>query len=124
MSAPSPATSAATWAATAMSKPCGGSGGGPFGEADAIPLARIEAEAGDAGLDALLLPLETALVDIPQVRCSEAAAQRLRNGNPAEVIASEAAAYGDTAWASCQGAPVAIGTYRVGMLSPSRVFRP
>ena len=60
----------------------------------------------------------------PRSAAARRAAQRLRNGNPAEDGSRPRAAYGDTAWASCRGTPVAIGTYRAGMLSPSRVFRP
>ena len=91
---------------------------GPFDLDDAVPLAEILADPDDARL----LPIETALEDLPEVRCSAEAAARLRNGNPAPVYAS-AAAYGDTAWASHDGLPVAIGTYRAGELHPSRVFR-
>ena len=65
--------------------------------------------------------LEIALADLPEARCSEVAAARLRHGNPAEVIATEAE-FGDEAWASHQGRAVAVGIYRAGMLHPSRVF--
>lgn len=94
---------------------------GPFDVADAVPLARIEELARTEALDALLLPLETGLADLPEVRCRTDAAERLRHGNPAQVIASEAE-YGDEAWASCQGRAVAIGIYRAGMLHPARVI--
>ena len=94
---------------------------GPFEEADLVPLDRIEALARTPELDDLLLPLETGLADLPQARCSAIAATRLRHGNPAEVIATDAG-FGDEAWASHEGRAVAVGTYRAGMLHPSRVF--
>jgi len=94
---------------------------GPFDLDDATTLDAIEAEAGQETLDRLLLPLEVALADLAEVRCVPEAAARLRHGNPAPVIASNAE-YGETAWASCQGQAVAIGVYRAGELHPTRVI--
>lgn len=96
---------------------------GPFDLEDATPLDAIEAEAGQETLDRFLLPLEVALGDLAEVRCTPEAAGRLRHGNPAPVIASDAD-YGETAWASCQGQAVAIGVYRAGELHPTRVILP
>ena len=48
-------------------------------------------------------------------------AARLRNGNPGMVIAADVE-YGDEAWASYQGQPVAVGIYKSGALHPNRVF--
>jgi tRNA pseudouridine55 synthase len=94
---------------------------GPFDLGNAHSLAEIEARAGDAGLDDLLMPLQTALADLPELSCSAEGATRLRNGNPAPVLTSTAD-YGDEAWASYRGQPLAIGIYRAGSLHPSRVF--
>ncbi len=94
---------------------------GPFDAAEGVSLAKIEELARTEALDALLLPLETGLADLPEARCTQIAAERLRHGNPAEVIATEAE-FGDEAWASHQGRAVAIGTYRAGMLHPTRVI--
>ncbi|MEM6823674.1 MAG: tRNA pseudouridine(55) synthase TruB [Pseudomonadota bacterium] len=94
---------------------------GPFDARDAVSLERVEALSGSSEIDSLLLPLETGLADLPEVRCIDAAARRLRHGNPAEVVAAEAE-YGEEAWASCAGRAVAIGTYRSGRLHPSRVI--
>ena len=94
---------------------------GPFEAENGVTLERVEELAGTEDIDALLEPLEIALTDLPEARCSEIAAARLRHGNPAEVIATDAA-YGDEAWASHRGKAVAVGTYRAGMLHPSRVF--
>ncbi|MEM8582092.1 MAG: tRNA pseudouridine(55) synthase TruB [Pseudomonadota bacterium] len=94
---------------------------GPFEIADVADFEAIVAKAKDPQLEALLMPLETGLAQVPEARCGPEAATRLRHGNPAEVIASEAD-YGEEAWASCKGVPVAVGIYRAGMLHPTRVF--
>jgi tRNA pseudouridine55 synthase len=95
---------------------------GAFDSADGVTLDRIEELAGSEALEAHLRPLEDGLSDLPEVRCTPEAAARLRNGNAAPVIASEAE-YGDLAWASDGGRAIAVGTYRGGELHPSRVFR-
>jgi tRNA pseudouridine55 synthase len=95
---------------------------GAFDAADGVTLDRIEELAGTEALEAHLRPLEDGLSDLPEVRCTPEAAARLRNGNAAPVIASEAE-YGDLAWASDGGRAIAVGTYRGGELHPSRVFR-
>lgn len=94
---------------------------GPFDVADGVGLDRIEALARTPDLDALLLPLETGLADLPELKATPEGAARLRNGNPGMVITSDAD-YGDEAWASHQGRAVAVGTYKSGELHPSRVF--
>ena len=94
---------------------------GPF-EADAgLTYERIEAMARTPELDAYLLPLETGLDDVPELRTTPEGAARLRNGNPGMVLASDIE-YGETCWASLDGVPVAVGTYRAGQLHPNRVF--
>jgi tRNA pseudouridine55 synthase len=94
---------------------------GPFRVEDAVTLDRIEALARDPALDRLLLPLETALSGLPELPLTPEGAARLRRGNPGGVVSSTAG-YGDTAWASFGGRPVAIGTYMAGELHPTRVF--
>ena len=94
---------------------------GPFELEDAVTLDRIEADAKSPDLDALLLPLEAGLTDLPQLPTTAEGATRLRNGNPGMVLSSEAA-FGDLAWASYQGEPVAVGVYKAGELHPTRVF--
>ena len=94
---------------------------GPFDVETSVALSDIEAKAKSPEIDSLLLPLDVALGDLPELRCSPEAAARLRHGNPAPVLTSQAA-YGDTAWASCDGHAVAVGVYRAGELHPSRVF--
>lgn len=94
---------------------------GPFDVEEAVTLPEIEAAARTPPLDDLLQPLDIALADLPELRCTAEAAARLRHGNPAPVLTSDAA-YGDTAWASSDGHAVAVGTYRAGELHPTRVF--
>lgn len=94
---------------------------GPFDAEDGHDMAEIEQKARTPELDALLLPLETALDDMPHVTVNDAGAIRLKNGNPGQVVSAECA-YGDTCWASYRGRPLAIGVYRAGEVHPSRVF--
>ncbi|SMX24529.1 tRNA pseudouridine(55) synthase TruB [Boseongicola aestuarii] len=95
---------------------------GPFTLEDAVPLDRINDMARTQELDEVLLPLEVGLADLPECRVSAEGATRLANGNPGTVISSEAD-FGEMAWASFQGRPVAVGVYRSGELAPTRVFR-
>lgn len=93
---------------------------GPFDLARAVG---PEAIADAAVLHAHLMPLEAALADLPEARCTPGGAARLRNGNPGEVLATDAG-FGDVAWASFEGRAVAIGRYMGGLLHPDRVFAP
>ncbi len=94
---------------------------GPFDAADGVTLDQVDAEARTPALDARLLPLEVGLSDLPEVRCLAESVSKLRNGNPAEVITSDAN-YGDEVWASYGGKAVAVGQYLGGKIQPSRVF--
>lgn len=94
---------------------------GPFEVADGVSLERVEELARSEALDALLLPLEVGLAELPELKATAEGAARLRNGNPGMVIASDVE-FGDEAWASYQGRAVAVGVYKSGELHPSRVF--
>lgn len=94
---------------------------GPFEASDGVTIERIDALAKSEALDALLLPLEVGLADLPELKATAEGAARLRNGNPGMVIASDVA-WGDDAWASYRGRAVAVGVYKSGELHPSRVF--
>ena len=94
---------------------------GPFDIEDAVTMDRIEALARTPGIDALLHPVALALSDLPELKATEAGAARLRNGNPGQVLPG-AADYGDLAWASFQGQPVAVGRLKGAELHPERVF--
>ncbi|NDR55625.1 tRNA pseudouridine(55) synthase TruB [Aliiruegeria sabulilitoris] len=95
---------------------------GPFETEGALSWEEIEEKARTPELDAHLRPLEEGLVDLPMLRCTPEGAIRMRNGNPGMVMAAADVEYGDTAWASYEGKPVAIGIYRSGELHPARVF--
>lgn len=94
---------------------------GPFDADKGLSVDEIDRLARTPELDAHLLPLELGLADLPRCEATAEGAARLRNGNPGMVIAT-GVAYGDEAWASFQGRPVAVGRYMGGELHPSRVF--
>lgn len=95
---------------------------GPFTLDGALTPDEIEAEARTPALDARLLPLEAGLGGLPEARLSPEGVTRLRNGNPGAVTRTDAG-YGDLAWASDRGKAIGLGTYRSGMLHPTRVFQ-
>lgn len=95
---------------------------GPFELEDAVTLDEVERLARQPEIEDLLLPLEAGLTDLPELAATAEGAMRMKNGNPGMVIASDVE-YGDTAWASYQGQPVAVGVYKAGELHPSRVFQ-
>ncbi|MFA8384983.1 MAG: tRNA pseudouridine(55) synthase TruB [Pelagibaca sp.] len=94
---------------------------GPFDAEDGLTLEQIDAMARTPELDSYLRPLEQGLADLHELTCTPEAAVKLRNGNPAMVIAS-GVEYGDECWVSCGSVPVAVGRYKSGEVHPSRVF--
>lgn len=94
---------------------------GPFCARDGVSLEDIDRLAKSPEIDALLKPLELGLADLPELPCTPEGAARLRNGNPG-IVLTASVQYGDEAWASYQGRPVAVGIYKAGELHPSRVF--
>ncbi|MFT3974010.1 MAG: tRNA pseudouridine(55) synthase TruB [Amaricoccus sp.] len=75
----------------------------------------------EPGLGQRLLPLEAALAGVPELACPAPLATRILNGNPMPLVGA-GLADGATAWASRDGVPLAVGTWRGGALHPSRVF--
>jgi tRNA pseudouridine55 synthase len=55
---------------------------GPFEASDGVTMEKIEALARTEALDALLLPLEVGLADLPELKATAEGAARMRNGNP------------------------------------------
>lgn len=94
---------------------------GPFDVEGAVTLGQIEALARTDAIDTLLRPVADGLRDVPELPATPEGAARLRNGNPGMVISSSVQ-WGDLAWASYQGLPVAVGQYQAGELHPVRVF--
>ena len=94
---------------------------GPFEATDGLTFDQIEELARTPELDAYLRPVAEGLADLPELKATPEGAARMRNGNPGMVLASDVE-YGDEAWASLDGVPVAVGRYKAGELHPARVF--
>jgi tRNA pseudouridine55 synthase len=100
---------------------------GPFGEADMISLARIEAlchraAVGEGNLADLLLPVETALDDIPALAVSGADAARLQRGQAVLMRGRDAPILRGTVHVTASGALVALAEADRGEIVPKRVF--
>jgi tRNA pseudouridine55 synthase len=100
---------------------------GPFGEADMIPLERIEAlchraAAGEGHLADTLLPIETALDDIPALAVSPADAARLARGQAALLRGRDASIFRGMVQVACSGQLLAIAEVERGEIIPKRVF--
>lgn len=98
---------------------------GPFAEAAAIPLDKLcalghIAPAPDLG--AHLLPLETALDDIPALAVSGEDAARLKQGQGVLLRGRDAPILSGSVLATHRGDPVALTEYEKGELRPVRVF--
>jgi tRNA pseudouridine55 synthase len=99
----------------------------PFAEADMIPLERMEAlchraTAGEGTLAAILLPVETALDDIPALAVSPADAARLNRGQAVLLRGRDAAVMRGTVQVASGGQLVAIAEIDRGEIVPKRVF--
>lgn len=92
---------------------------GPFDVGDAVPFDLID-RANQAEIEARLLPLQSALTDLPEMRATDQGALRIRNGNPGQVLGT--AEYGEPVWVSHNGAAVCLGRYLGGEVHPDRVF--
>ncbi len=98
---------------------------GPFDEARAVPLAKLEALAESGGHEALLTalePVETALGDIPALALSGADADRLRRGQAVLLRGRDAPIVEGTVYATSRGKLVALGEMDKGELKPRRIF--
>lgn len=99
---------------------------GPFDEADSISLEKFEElrhmEAASVDPAPFLLPIETALDDIPALAFERWEANRVRQGQPVLLKGSNAPIMTGPAYATERGHPVALGTVEHGSFKPSRVF--
>ena len=102
---------------------------GPFGEGDMISLERIEAlchraAAGEQNqsLADVLLPIETALDDIPALAVSPADAARLKRGQAVLLRGRDASIFRGMVAVACSGQIVAIAEGDHGEIVPRRVF--
>ena len=100
---------------------------GPFGEADMIPLERLEAlchraAAGEGHLADTLLPIETALDDIPALAVSPADAARLVRGQAVLLRGRDASIFRGMVQVASGGQLLAIAEVERGEIVPRRVF--
>ena len=99
----------------------------PFAESDMISLERLEslchrAAAGEGNLADMLLPVETALDDIPALAVSPADAARLQRGQAVLLRGRDAAIVRGTVQVAASGQLVAIAEVDRGEIVPKRVF--
>ena len=100
---------------------------GPFGERDMISLERLEtlchrAAAGEGNFADALLPLETALDDIPALAVSPADAARLHRGQAVLLRGRDAAVFRGLVQVAASGQLVALAEVDRGEIIPKRVF--
>jgi tRNA pseudouridine55 synthase len=92
---------------------------GAFDEATAVTIEQIEAA---ADRDALLLPVARSLAHLPEIRLSADEAALIRHGNPVLLRGPQAPIALAEAWASANGAALAIGRVEAGHFKPARVL--
>jgi tRNA pseudouridine55 synthase len=100
---------------------------GPFGEADMIPLEQLEAlcdraASGEGNLADALLPVETALDDIPALAVTRADAARLHRGQAVLLRGRDAPNCSGTVYVTVAGRLLALAEIGNGELIPKRVF--
>jgi tRNA pseudouridine55 synthase len=100
---------------------------GPFTEEDMIPLEELEAlcnraASGEGSLADALLPVETALDDIPALAVSRADAARLARGQAVLLRGRDAPTFSGTVYVTVERRLLALATVDGGELVPKRVF--
>jgi tRNA pseudouridine55 synthase len=100
---------------------------GPFAEETMIPLEELEAmchraAAGEASLADALLPVETALDDIPALAVSRANAARLHRGQAVLLRGRDAPNLRGPVYVTASGQLVALAEMDRGEIVPKRVF--
>jgi tRNA pseudouridine55 synthase len=100
---------------------------GPFVENDMIPLEQLEAlcnraASGEASLADALLPVETALDDIPALAVTRADAARLHRGQAVLLRGRDAPNSSGTVYVTVAGRLLALAEIGNGELIPKRVF--
>ena len=100
---------------------------GPFGESEMISLERLtslchRAAAGEGNLADALLPVETALDDIPALAVSPADAARLARGQAVLLRGRDASIIHGMVRIACSGQLVAIAEVERGEIVPKRGF--
>ncbi len=101
---------------------------GPFTEENAISLDELRSFGHSAAVLEHLLPVETALDDIPALALTDSEASRLRNGQTVSLLRKmdldRIADFndGDTVLAVGRGKPIALTRYAAGEVHPLRVL--
>ena len=100
---------------------------GPFAENDMIPLEQLEAlcnraASGEVSLADALLPVETALDDIPALAVTRADAARLHRGQAVLLRGRDAPNSSGTVYVTVAGRLLALAEIGNGELIPKRVF--
>ena len=100
---------------------------GPFSEETMIPLEQLEtlchrAASGEASLADALLPVETALDDIPALAVSRADAARLTRGQAVLLRGRDAPNFGGPVYVTVAGQLLALAELDHGEIVPKRVF--
>jgi tRNA pseudouridine55 synthase len=100
---------------------------GPFGEETMISLEQLEAvchraAAGEASLAGALMPVETALDDIPALAVSRADAARLQRGQAVLLRGRDAPNFRGTVYVTVSGQLLALAELDRGEIVPKRVF--
>ena len=100
---------------------------GPFGEVAMIPLEQLaalcdRAAAGEGNLADALLPVETALDDIPALAIARADAARLQRGQAVLLRGRDAPIFRGTVYVTASGVLIALAEVDRGEIVPKRVF--
>ena len=100
---------------------------GPFGEADMISLERLtalchRAASGEGSLAEAILPVETALDDIPALAVSRADAAKLQRGQAVLLRGRDAPILRGTVYVTASGELIALAESDRGEIVPKRVF--
>jgi tRNA pseudouridine55 synthase len=101
---------------------------GPFHERVAISLDKLEEFGHSAAAAKLVLPVETALDDIPALALTEDEARRLQSGQPLSIVRLDACrphpsiSAGATVRAMAEGRLVALARIEDGEIRPIRVL--
>jgi tRNA pseudouridine55 synthase len=99
---------------------------GPFTEADAISLEKLEEivhrDASENSLAGILRPIETVLDGIPALAVMDPDAQRLRQGQSVLIRGAQAPVAAEAVLVSHRGQPLGICSIEQGALKPKRMF--
>lgn len=101
---------------------------GPFGEERALPLAVARDMDADVILDQYLLPIETALPNVPTIALTETEARRLKQGLGIAALPVASRSHtqrlrrDEIIYATSSGRPVALAQIKGGEIRPLRVL--